>query len=161
IARAFMVTEATMAQRLSRAKQTIKGSGASFVEPTAMERQARLPAVLHVLYLVFNEGYAASSGDSVHRVALSAEPMRVPRPLARVADEEPEAAGLLALMVLTDARRAARTGPHGELVPLDAQDRSLWNRPAIAEGVALVEAAMSRGAAGPYQVQAAIAALHD
>jgi RNA polymerase sigma factor (sigma-70 family) len=165
IARAFMVPEPTMAQRLSRAKQTIKSSGKSsgvaFAEPTPADRAARLPAVMQVLYLIFSEGYAASAGDSLFRVDLSAEAMRVTRLLARTVPDEPEIDGLLALMLLTDARREARTGTHGELIPLDAQDRSRWNRAAIAEGVSLIDAAMLRGAMGPYQVQAAIAALHD
>ena len=161
IARAFLVPEATMAQRLSRAKQTIHGSGVPFSLPPPEEREARLRSVLRVLYLIFNEGYAASSGADVHRVDLSDEALRLARMLHRALPEEPEVTGLLALMLLTDARRAARTGERGELVPLDAQDRERWDRAAIAEGTALVTAALARGAAGPYQVQAAIAALHD
>src|SRR5262249_29140907 len=158
---AFMVPEPTMAQRLGRAKQTIKGSGVAFEEPTPADRKTRLPAVLHVLYLVFSEGYSSSAGDAVLRVDLSAEAIRVTRLLVSAVGDEPEVDGLLALMLLTHARRDARTGPHGELIPLDAQDRKRWNRAAIAEGVALIDAAMARGAVGPYQVQAAIAALHD
>lgn len=161
IARAFMVPEATMAQRVSRAKQTIKGSGVPLSTPTPEERAARLDAVMHVLYLVFNEGYAASSGPAVHRTDLSSEAIRLTRMLHRLVPDDGEVAGLLALMLLTDARRAARTGPGGELVPLDEQDRSRWDRAAIAEGVALVTEAMARGGVGPYRLQAAIAALHD
>lgn len=161
IARAFMVPEATMAQRISRAKQTIKASGVRFTEPLADERAAPLGAVTHSLYLVFNEGYTASSGDSLHRTDLSAEAIRLARMLHRAAPDDPEVAGLLALMLLTDARREARTGPSGELVPLDEQDRTRWDRAAIAEGVALVTSALAKGAVGPYQVQAAIAAVHD
>jgi RNA polymerase sigma factor (sigma-70 family) len=161
IARAFLVPEATMAQRLSRAKQTIKTSGGAFPPPSAGERRARLSAVLHVLYLIFSEGYAATSGESVVRVDLSDEAVRVTRLLAEVAPEDPEVKGLLALMILTDARRAARSTPEGDLVPLDAQDRRRWDRAKIAEGTALVDAAIARGAVGPYQLQAAVAALHD
>lgn len=161
IARAFMVPEATMAQRISRAKQGIAASGVPFAMPTAAERDARLVAVLHVLYLVFNEGYAASSGLGVHRTDLSNEAIRLARAAREQLPEHGEVAGLLALMLLTDARRAARVGPAGELIPLDEQDRALWNQAAIVEGVALVSGAMSSGSVGPYQLQAAIAALHD
>ncbi|MDB4959858.1 MAG: putative polymerase, sigma-24 subunit, subfamily [Myxococcales bacterium] len=160
IARAFLVPEATMAQRISRAKQSIKASTVGFAPPAASERADRLPAILHVLYLIFNEGYAATSGEAVVRVDLSHEAIRIVRMLAGSADA-PEVHGLLALMLLTDARRDARVGPSGELVPLDAQDRSRWNRAAVAEGTALLERTLTRGAIGPYQVQAAIAALHD
>lgn len=153
IARAFMVPEATMGQRLSRAKQTIRDAGATF------EAHGELGPVLHVLYLVFNEGYTASSGDSLLRVDLSAEAIRVVRLLARLVPEAAEVRALLALMLLTDARRAARTGPHGELIPLDAQDRRRWDRAMIDEGTQLLETAMAGG--GPYAIQAAIAALHD
>lgn len=161
IARAFMVPESTMAQRVSRAKQTVKGAGASFAVPTATEQLERLPAVLSVLYLTFNEGYAATSGRDVLRVDLSNEAIRVTRMLVQALPQNPEVTGLLALMLLTDARRRARTNGHGILVPLDEQDRSLWNRDAVAEGQRLLHAALARGAVGPYQVQAAIAALHD
>jgi RNA polymerase sigma factor (sigma-70 family) len=161
IARAFLVPEATMAQRISRAKQLIKKSGVGFQMPSASERDERLQAVLHVLYLIFNEGYAASGGDSLQRVDLSTEAIRLSRAVQLLLPEHGEAAGLLALMLLTDARRRARTGPDGELVPLDEQDRSLWDREAIEEGVALVSQALSRGAVGAYQLQAAIAACHD
>jgi predicted RNA polymerase sigma factor len=161
IARAFLVPEATMAQRISRAKTTIKASGVPFGMPSAAERAARLDAVLHVLYLMFNEGYASSSGAAVHRTDLSNEAIRLTRAVHRLLPAEPEVAGLLALMLLTDARRAARTGPDGELIPLDEQDRSRWDRAAIAEGVAIVSATLPRGSIGPYQLQAAIAAIHD
>jgi RNA polymerase sigma factor (sigma-70 family) len=161
IARAFLVPEATMAQRISRAKQLIKNAGARFGMPTESERDERLDAVLHVLYLVFNEGYATSAGESLHRVDLSSEAIRLARAVHRLLPDHGEAAGLLALMLLTDARRAARTGPDGELVPLDEQDRTRWDRAAIAEGVALISQTVSRGAIGAYQLQAAIAAIHD
>lgn len=161
IAHAFMVPEATMAQRISRAKATIQSSGVPFEVPEGAERQARLGAVMHTLYLVFNEGYTASAGDALVRNDLSSEAIRVARLLHALVPGSAEVAGLLALMLLTDARRAARTGPHGELIPLDVQDRSRWDRAAIAEGVALVTAALPRGELGPYQLQAAIAAVHD
>jgi RNA polymerase sigma factor (sigma-70 family) len=161
IARAFLVPEATMAQRISRAKQTIQASGVPFVRPGAEDVAPRLGAVMRVLYLVFNEGYAASSGAALERTDLSSEALRLARMLHRLVPDEAEVTGLLALMLLTDARRAARTGPAGELVPLDEQDRSRWDRAAIAEGVTLVTAALSSGAVGPYQLQAAIAAVHD
>lgn len=161
IAAAFLVPEATMAQRISRAKQSIRASGVPFAMPTPAERAERLRSVLHVLYLMFNEGYTASSGPHLHRPDLSGEAIRLARMLHELVPDEPEVAGLLALMLLTDARRAARTGPHGELIPLDEQDRTLWDRALIEEGTALLEAALARGAVGPYQVQAAIAALHD
>ena len=161
IARAFLVPEATMAQRLTRAKQTIKLEGASFPELTSADRALRLPAVVKVLYLIFNEGYTASGGDHLYRVDLSTEAIRVARLLVHLLPDEPEVGGLLALMLLTDARRAARTGPSGELVPLDEQVRSAWDQARIAEGKRILQHALDRGAAGPYQIQAAIAALHD
>ena len=161
IARAFLVPEATIAQRISRAKQTIQRSGTPFQLPTEAERAERLTSVMRVLYLVFNEGYAASSGDEVSRADLAEEATRMARLLLAHAPEEPEVIGLLALMRLTDARRAARTGASGELVPLDAQDRARWDRAAIEEGLALVERAMRTGRPGAYSIQAAIAALHD
>ena len=161
IAKAFLVPEATMAQRISRAKQNIKVSGVPFKMPVAEERAARLGAVMHVLYLIFSEGYTATSGLDLHRSDLSGEAIRLTRMLHRLVPDDAEVAGLLSLMLLTDARRAARTGPSGELIPLDQQDRTLWERSAIAEGVALLTATLSRGAIGPYQVQASIAAVHD
>ena len=161
IARAFLVPEATMAQRLTRAKGTIQESGVPFAQSSDAERSVRLVAVLRVLYLIFNEGYASSSGSSVYRFDLSSEAIRVTRLLQSVLPDSPEVSGLLALMLLTDARREARLGSSGELIPLDLQDRSLWNAAAIAEGTQLLQRALSQGAAGPYQVQAAIAALHD
>lgn len=160
IARAFLVPEATMAQRISRAKQTIQSSGVPFELPDERERAERLGTVLHVLYLVFNEGYASSAGAGLHRVDLSDEAIRLTRALYALLPGEPEVAGLLALMRLTDARRAARSGADGALIPLDEQDRSLWDRDAIGEGIALVSAALPRGRIGAYQLQAAIAAVH-
>jgi RNA polymerase sigma factor (sigma-70 family) len=161
IARAFLVPEATMAQRISRAKQSLKQSRAPFCLPAAGERARRLGSVLHVLYLVFNEGYTASSGAALQRTDLSNEAIRLTRIVHRALPGDGEVAGLLALMLLTDARRAARSGRGGELIPLDEQDRTLWDEGAIAEGVALVSAALRRGAVGEYQLQAAIAAVHD
>jgi predicted RNA polymerase sigma factor len=161
IARAFLVPESTIGQRISRAKQSIKASGVPFRMPDAEERAQRLSSVLHVLYLVFNEGYTASAGAELHRIDLSNEAIRLMREVHRLLPDDAEGAGLLALMLLTDARRAARTGPSGELIPLDEQDRTRWDRPAIEEGVALVSAALSKGLVGEYQLQAAIAAVHD
>jgi RNA polymerase sigma factor (sigma-70 family) len=161
IATAFMVPEATMAQRVSRAKATVRASGVPFALPTEAERAARLGPVLQVLYLVFNEGYVTSAGPALHRADLSDEAIRLARLLRALLPGDGEVAGLLALMLLTDARRAARTGPAGELIPLDEQDRARWDRGLIAEGVALVEHALSRGPVGAYALQAAIAALHD
>lgn len=161
IARAFFVPEATMAQRISRAKQTIRTSGIPFGMPSDEERADRLRAVLHILYLIFNEGYTSSAGPELQRVDLSNEAIRLTRLLHELLPNDPEVLGLLALMLLTDARRAARTGPDGELIPLDEQDRTRWNRSLIEEGVALVSAALPRGAVGQYQLQAAIAAVHD
>jgi len=161
IAHAFLVPETTLAQRISRAKQTIKTSGVAFEIPSGAERDARLASVLHVLYLVFNEGYTATSGDALNRTDLSDEAIRLTRAVRALLPRDGEVAGLLALMLLTDARRAARSSASGELIPLEQQDRSLWNRAAIAEGVALVSAALSNGSIGAYQLQAAIAALHD
>ena len=161
IASAFLVPEATMAQRISRAKQSIKASGVPFELPDGSECAQRLAAVLHVLYLIFNEGYASSNGARLHRSELSDEAIRLARVLHRMLPRDCEVAGLLALMLLTDARREARCDADGELVPLAQQDRARWNRAAIAEGVALLEATLPRGAVGPYQLQAAIAAVHD
>jgi RNA polymerase sigma factor (sigma-70 family) len=161
VARAFLVAEATMTRRITRAKQQIKDSEIPFRLPAPAERTKRLAAVLHVLYLIFTEGYAATTGASLHRAELSTEAIRLTRMVYRVLPDDGEVAGLLALMLLTDARRAARTTATGELVPLAEQDRSLWNADYIAEGVALITNALPRGTAGPYQLQAAIAAIHD
>jgi RNA polymerase sigma factor (sigma-70 family) len=161
IAKAFLVPEATMAQRISRAKQSIKSSGIPFQLPTAEERSERLRAVLHVLYLIFNEGYTSSGGPHLQRVELSREAIRLARSLHSLLPADPEVAGLLALMLLTDARRPARTDRDGELIPLMQQDRTLWDRQEIAEGVALLSATLPKGSVGPYQLQAAIAAVHD
>jgi RNA polymerase sigma factor (sigma-70 family) len=161
IAGAFLVPEATMAQRISRAKQRIKAAGATFEMPPRAEHSRRLGVVVHVLYLIFNEGYTATSGTQLVRAELTAEAIRLARQLHRVVPDNSEVAGLLALMLLTDARRPARTAPDGSLVPLSEQDRTLWNADAIAEGVALVTRALSTGPLGPYQLQAAIAAVHD
>ncbi|MEV4954480.1 RNA polymerase sigma factor [Paenarthrobacter nitroguajacolicus] len=160
IASAFLVPEATMGQRISRAKQGVQKAGATFSMPPASERKARLGVVLHVLYLIFNEGYAASSGPSLQREELTTEAIRVARLLVAVAPRELEAVGLLALMLLTDSRRAARALPDGTPVPLAEQDRRLWNQMQIEEGIALLSSVLGRGAAGPYQIQAAIAAVH-
>jgi RNA polymerase sigma factor (sigma-70 family) len=161
IARAFLVPEATIAQRISRAKQSIKASGIPFAPPPEPERAERLQVVLHVLYLIFNEGYTASSGADLQRRELTSEAIRLTREVHRLLPENGEVVGLLALMLLTDARRAARTRADGSLVPLKEQDRGLWNRSAIEEGLALVTDALSRAPLGPYQLQAAIAAVHD
>jgi RNA polymerase sigma factor (sigma-70 family) len=161
IARAFLVPEATMAQRLTRAKQTIRSAGAAFPEIADADRAARLPLVLKVLYLVFSEGYTASGGKDLYRVDLSSEAIRVTRLLADLLPAEPEVGGLLALMLLTDARREARAGAGGELIPLDEQNRSTWDRARIDEGRRILQRALARGTAGAYQIQAAIGALHD
>ena len=161
IARAYLVPSATMGQRISRAKSAIAAAGARFLMPTPSERDERLPAVLHALYLVFNEGYTATSGEQLVRVDLSSEAIRLTRMLRTALPSEPGVVGLLALMLLTEARRPARIDDRGDAVPLPAQDRSLWNRELIVEGTALVTEAMSLGPLGPYQLQAAIAALHD
>lgn len=161
IASAFLVPEATMAQRISRAKQLIKASEVPFAEPGVADHAARLQSVLHVLYLIFNEGYASAEGTEFVRTDLSNEAIRLVRALYRSHADLPEIGGLLALMLLTDARRAARTGTNGELIPLDEQDRSKWDQRGIREGVALVSSALAQGRVGPYQVQAAIAAIHD
>ena len=160
IASAFLVPEATMAQRISRAKQSIKASGVPFRLPSPEERAQRLSAVLHVLYLIFNEGYVASAGSQLQRLELSAEAIRLTRAIHQALPNDAEVAGLLALMLLTDSRRAARTGPDEELIPLAKQDRTLWDHIEIAEGIALITAALSKGSVGPYQLQASIAAVH-
>jgi RNA polymerase sigma factor (sigma-70 family) len=161
VARAFLVPEATMARRISRAKQRIKDSGIPFRLPPGPERAERLGAVLHVLYLIFNEGYASTSGPYLQRTELSAEAIRLTRLVHRLLPDDSEVTGLLALMLLTDARRPARTGPDGGLIPMAEQDRGRWNAAYIAEGVALITGALPRGPTGPYQLQAAIAAVHD
>ncbi|WP_151771049.1 RNA polymerase sigma factor [Streptomyces abyssomicinicus] len=164
IAAAFLVPEATMAQRVSRAKQTVKASGTPLAVPEGAELTERLAEVRHVLYLVFNEGYTTTGGtDDTGLTApeLSDEAIRLTRMLHRLMPDDTETAGLLALMLLTDARRPARTGPSGEVVPLAEQDRGRWDRRAIAEGVDLISRTLPRGRVGPYQLQAAIAAVHD
>jgi RNA polymerase sigma factor (sigma-70 family) len=161
VARAFLVSEETMTRRITRAKQTIQDSHLPFRVPSAEQRPERLRAVLHALYLLFNEGYAATSGPSLQRTELSREAIRLTEMLHRLMPEEPEVAGLLALMLLTHARRAARSAPDGTPIPMAAQDRGRWDSEAIAQGVALVTASLARGNPGPYQLQAAIAAVHD
>jgi RNA polymerase sigma factor (sigma-70 family) len=161
IANAFLVPEATMAQRISRAKQSIKASRLPFSMPSQAERSERLGAVLHVLYLIFSEGYTSSVGPELQRTDLSNEAIRLTRAVHALLPNDGEVSGLLALMLLTDARRAARAGPGGELIPLDEQDRTLWDQALVAEGIALVSDALSRGSIGSYQLQAAIAAVHD
>jgi predicted RNA polymerase sigma factor len=150
-----------MAHRISRAKQSIKASGVPFQLPTSQERAQRLRSVLHVLYLIFNEGYTTSAGPHLQRLELSREAIRLARSVHILLPDDGEVAGLLALMLLTDARRAARTGPDGEVIPLTKQDRTLWDQEEISEGVALLTAALSMGSIGAYQLQAAIAAVHD
>ena len=161
IANAFLVPEATMAQRISRAKASIMASGVPFQLPTSQEQGQRLRAVLHVLYLIFNEGYTSSAGTHLQRLELSREAIRLTRCVHTLLPNDGEVAGLLALMLLTDARRAARTGPDEGLIPLTKQDRTLWDRDEISEGIALLTAALSKGSIGAYQMQAAIAAVHD
>jgi RNA polymerase sigma-70 factor (ECF subfamily) len=159
IARAFLTSPSTLAQRIVRAKTKIRDAGIPYQVPAREDLSSRLDAVLHVIYLVFNEGYSASAGDALTRQDLSAEAIRLGRLLVELL-AEPEAVGLLALMLLHDARRAARTSSDGEIILLDQQDRTLWDRGQIAEGVMLVERALSSRRAGPYSLQAAIAALH-
>jgi RNA polymerase sigma factor (sigma-70 family) len=161
IAAAFLVPEATMAQRISRAKQTIKAGDVAFTLLPAAERTERLRVVLHVLYLIFNEGYSTSSGPELQRTELTGEAIRLTRAVRELLPDDGEVAGLLALMLLTDARRAARARSDGSLVPLAEQDRTLWDRASIAEGVALISATLSHAPIGPYQLQAAIAAVHS
>jgi RNA polymerase sigma factor (sigma-70 family) len=160
IAHAFLAPEATVAQRISRAKQRIKASGVPFRMPTAEERPERLRSVLHVLYLLFNEGYTSTGGHVLHRADLSDEAIRLTRMVHRLLPDDAEVTGLLALMLLTDARRPARTDADGELVPLPEQDRTLWDQALIDEGLRLVDDAVAQGAVGEYQLQAAIAAVH-
>ncbi|MFE4695179.1 RNA polymerase sigma factor [Streptomyces sp. NPDC056749] len=159
IARAHLVPEATMAQRISRAKHKVRG--VPFRRPGPDDHDSRLAAVLQVLYLIFNEGYTATSGSDLHRADLAREAIRLTRAVRGLLPRDGRVTGLLALMLLTEARSAARSGPGGELVPLDEQDRTLWDGAAVAEGTALVEESLSQGPAGAYQLQAAIAALHD
>ena len=161
IARALLVPDKTVGQRISRAKQLIKSSGAEFRLPPEGERSRRMASVLHVLYLIFNEGSTASSGSALHRVELSSEAIRLTRQVRQLMPGDGEVAGLLALMLLTDARRPARTRPDGALVPLAEQDRALWDGEAIAEGLSLISATLASAEVGPYQLQAAIAAVHD
>jgi RNA polymerase sigma-70 factor (ECF subfamily) len=161
IARAFLVPEPTLAQRLVRAKRKIRDAGIPYRVPDLELLPERLGGVLKVLYLVFNEGYTASSGDSLVRRELSSEAIRLTRVVLSLLPDEPEVVGLLALMLLHDARREARVGPEGELILLDDQDRSRWDAARIGEGRALVERALAAGRPGPYQLQAAVAALHD
>src|SRR5215218_1690328 len=161
IASAFLVPEATMAQRISRAKQRIRATGIPFGMPAEPDRAERLRVVLHVLYLIFNEGYSASSGPDLQRGELTNEAIRLTREVHRLLPDDGEVAGLLALMLLTDARRPARTRPDGALVPLAEQDRTLWNQDSIKEGIALITETLALAPVGPYQLQAAIAAVHD
>jgi RNA polymerase sigma factor (sigma-70 family) len=161
IASAFLVPEPTMAQRISRAKQRIKSSGVPFGMPGTADWAARLQAVLHVLYLVFNEGYTSSAGQRLHRTELSGEAIRLARMVHQLLPADGEVAGLLALMLLTDARRPARMSPSGELIPLAEQDRTRWDQRLIAEGTAVLTRGLATGVVGEYQVQAMIAALHD
>jgi RNA polymerase sigma factor (sigma-70 family) len=161
IARALLVPEPTVGQRISRAKQRIRQSGARFILPGPDELGARLTGVRQVLYLIFNEGSTASSGPRLHRVELTIEAIRLTRQLAAARPDDGETAGLLALMLLTDARRPARTRPDGGLVPLAEQKRELWDKAAIAEGVDIITTALSSTVIGPFQLQAAIAAIHD
>jgi RNA polymerase sigma factor (sigma-70 family) len=160
IARAFLVPEATMAARISRAKQAVRAAGSEFSLPPAPERAKRLRVVLQILYLIFNEGYTASSGTDLYRPDLAREAIRLTRTVRQLLPGDGEVAGLLALMLLTDSRRDARTGPSGELIPLSDQDRGRWDAAQVADGTALIDAAMARSALGPYQLQAAIAAIH-
>ncbi|MHB8689050.1 MAG: RNA polymerase sigma factor, partial [Candidatus Dormibacteraceae bacterium] len=161
IASAFLVPQATMAQRISRAKERIRSAGVPFEMPPRHELHDRLRVVLHVLYLIFNEGYTTSSGPDLSRADLTIEAIRLARMLHELMPEEGEVAGLLALMLLTDARRAARTAADGSIVPLDEQHRDLWNTKQVDEGVALLTRTLGMAPIGPYQLQAAIAAVHD
>ncbi|MFD8751313.1 RNA polymerase sigma factor [Kitasatospora sp. NPDC059577] len=160
-AAAFLVPEATMAQRISRAKQTLRAAGGRLALSEGENGAARLGEVRQVLYLIFNEGYTASGGEELTAPRLAAEAIRLARLLLRLTPGDAETTGLLALMLLTDARRPARTGPYGELVPLEDQDRGRWDRGPLGEGLQLIDAALPGGQPGPYQVQAAIAAVHS
>lgn len=160
IAHAYGTAETTMGTRISRAKQRLAQAGARFTPPTGADRHSRMTAVMRVLYLIFNEGYTASTGDELARVGLTGEAIRLTRTLAGTVPDDAEATGLLALMLLTESRRAARTGDGGELLPLDEQDRSRWNRDLIREGTGLIDGVWRHREVGPYQLQAAIAALH-
>lgn len=161
IARAFLTSESTIVRRITRAKQSIRNAGLTFTMPSVMDRDERLSAVRHVLYLVFNEGYASTTGTELLRAPLSTEAIRLTRLLHALLPEDSETTGLLALMLLTDARRTARVGPTGELVAMADQDRTAWDRAMIDEGIALITAALPVGPVGPFQLQGAIAALHD
>jgi predicted RNA polymerase sigma factor len=161
IAHAFLVPESTMAQRISRAKAHLRQSDEPFRMPSGTDRDQRLRSVLHVLYLVFNEGYTSTRGESLQRIELSGEAIRLARLLAEGLPDDPEVLGLLALMLLVDARRQARTDARGDLVPLPEQDRTLWDQALVAEGVAVLGRAMAQRDVGEYQLQAAIAAVHD
>jgi predicted RNA polymerase sigma factor len=161
VAAAFLVPEAAMAKRIVRAKQTIRAAGARFEPPPPDERANRVRVLLHVLYLMFNEGYTATTGPRLQRADLTSEAIRLTRRLHQMLPGHGETAGLLALMLLTDARRAARTDRSGRLVPLDEQDRAQWNQETIAQGLALLHATLGTATVGPYQIQAAIAAAHD
>jgi RNA polymerase sigma factor (sigma-70 family) len=161
IAHAYGVTEVAMGQRISRAKQQIRSAGGRFVLPSAEDREHRVTAVLQVLYLIFNEGYAVTAGEQLHRVDLTTEAIRLTRMLHGLLPDEPEVAGLLALMLLSDARRPARSTEAGDLITMEHQQRDLWNKALTAEGTALITAAMRRRQVGPYQLQAAIAAMHN
>jgi predicted RNA polymerase sigma factor len=160
IAGAYLVPEATMAQRITRAKRRIRAAGGRFLPPAPGEFDDRLAAVLHVLYLIFNEGYTSTAGPKLQRVELAAEAIRLTRQVHRLLPEHGEVAGLLALMLLTHARHPARTGVEGTLIPLAEQDRTLWDRHRLREGIALISETLPRSLVGPYQVQAAIAAVH-
>ncbi|WP_280276718.1 RNA polymerase sigma factor [Nocardia wallacei] len=160
IARAFLLPEATMAQRISRAKQRLAALERPFGSPIEPTDGSRLASVLHVLYVMFTEGHTASTGEQLYRVDLAAEAIRLTRLVHRLQPDDPEVTALLALMLLTDARRSARTGPSGELIPLLEQDRSRWDRTRLSEGIRLATTAIGHGLRGPYRLQAAIAALH-
>jgi RNA polymerase sigma factor (sigma-70 family) len=161
VARALLASEQTVTRRITRAKQTVKDSGVPFALPAHGELDSRLSAVMRVVYLIFNEGYASTAGMALNRGDLAAEAIRLGRLLHAALPDDSEAAGLLALMLLIHARHRARTAPDGSLIPMAEQDRALWDRDAISEGIALVTAALPRGPTGPYQLQAAIAAVHD